>query len=73
MSLSQQPAEGQIFDGNRYTIYAMLAQFGVDIIDMGVVPDDRARLEAAFREAIRTSDDHHSMAVSVGERISSGN
>ena len=68
VSLGQQPAEGQIFDSNRYTIYAMLAQFGVDIIDMGVVPDDRARLEAAFREAIGQADAIiTSGGVSVGE------
>ena len=68
VSLGQQPAEGQIFDSNRYTIYAMLAQFGVDIIDMGVVADEPARLEAAFREAIEQADAIiTSGGVSVGE------
>jgi molybdopterin molybdotransferase len=68
VSLGQQPTEGQIFDSNRYTIYAMLAQFGVDIIDMGVVPDEPARLEAAFRQAIEQADAIiTSGGVSVGE------
>lgn len=68
VSLGQQPAQGQIFDSNRYTIHAMLAQFGVDIIDMGVVPDEPARLDAAFREAIEQADAIiTSGGVSVGE------
>ncbi len=68
VSLGDKPTEGQIYDSNRYTIHAMLSQFGVEIIDMGVVRDDPASLEAAFREAIEQADAIiTSGGVSVGE------
>jgi len=61
-------AEGEIFDSNRYSLHAMLEEAGVDIIDMGVVRDDRSALEAAFREASSMADVViTSGGVSVGE------
>ncbi len=48
--------DGQIFDSNRYTIYGMLQKLNVDINDMGVIPDDRKKIEAAFLEAAERSD-----------------
>ena len=39
----QQPKElpyGCIYDSNRYTLYGMLKRLGVDLIDMGVLPDN---------------------------------
>jgi len=60
--------EGQIYDSNRYTIYGMLARLGVDAIDMGVVRDDPALLETAFRDAAAIADVViTSGGVSVGE------
>ncbi|HJV54282.1 MAG TPA: gephyrin-like molybdotransferase Glp [Noviherbaspirillum sp.] len=47
---------GCIYDSNRYTIYGMLKRLGCDIIDMGVVKDDPAALEAAFRSACENAD-----------------
>jgi molybdopterin molybdotransferase len=47
---------GQIYDSNRYTIFGMLARLGVDIIDMGVIKDDPAAIEQAFREAAGAAD-----------------
>jgi molybdopterin molybdotransferase len=59
---------GEVYDSNRYTLYGMLARLGVDRIDMGVVPDDPARLERAFLEAAATADAViTSGGVSVGE------
>ncbi len=60
--------EGEVYDSNRYTIYGMLLRLGVDVIDMGVVRDDPAALERAFRQAAATADAIVSSGgVSVGE------
>lgn len=40
--------EGQIYDSNRYTIFGMLKNLGVELIDMGIIPDDRQAIENAF-------------------------
>ncbi|MDP2133068.1 MAG: molybdopterin molybdotransferase MoeA [Sulfuritalea sp.] len=60
--------EGAVYDSNRYTLWGMLTRLGCDVIDMGVVRDDPAALEAAFREAAACSDAIiTSGGVSVGE------
>src|SRR6185369_15059384 len=48
--------EGEVYDSNRYTLHGMLSRLGVEIIDMGVVRDDPALLEAAFRKAAAGAD-----------------
>jgi len=59
---------GCVYDSNRYTLWAMLQRLGVELIDMGVVRDEPAALEAAFREAARCADAViTSGGVSVGE------
>ena len=45
-SIGQPLKEGEVYDSNRYTLHGMLARLGVEIIDMGVVRDDPALLEA---------------------------
>jgi molybdopterin molybdotransferase len=40
-SIGQPLDEGCVYDSNRYTIYGMLQRLGCDIVDMGVVRDDR--------------------------------
>lgn len=61
-------AQGQIYDSNRYTLYSMLSRLGVEIIDMGVVRDDRSAVERAFVEAAAIADVIiTSGGVSVGE------
>ncbi len=57
-----------IFDSNRYTLTAALGRLGIEVRDLGIIPDDKtALLEALSRAA------HHSDAiittggVSVGE------
>ncbi|HUN67718.1 MAG TPA: gephyrin-like molybdotransferase Glp [Burkholderiales bacterium] len=60
--------EGQVYDSNRYTLHGMLQGLGVEIIDLGVVRDDPAKLEAAFREAAARADAIITTGgVSVGE------
>ena len=61
-------AEGQIYDSNRYTIYGMLARLNCEMIDMGVIRDDPALIEQAFRVAAESADVVISSGgVSVGE------
>jgi molybdopterin molybdotransferase len=60
--------DGEVYDSNRYTVYGMLSRLGVEIIDMGVVRDDPAKLEAAFRKAASSADAIITTGgVSVGE------
>ena len=60
--------EGEIYDSNRYTVHGMLARLSVEAIDMGVVRDDPARLEKAFRQASEKADVVITTGgVSVGE------
>ncbi len=47
---------GCVYDSNRYTLYGMLQRLGCDLIDMGVVKDDEASLEAAMRIACENAD-----------------
>lgn len=59
---------GQIYDSNRYTLFGMLKRLGVELLDMGVIPDHPQRL----REALATATDEAdaivtSGGVSVGE------
>lgn len=61
-------AEGQIYDSNRYTLFGMLAQAGVELLDMGVIRDEQAAVEQAFIEAASNADAViTSGGVSVGE------
>ena len=59
--------EGEVYDSNRYTVHGMLARLGVEIVDLGVVRDDPAKLEAAFRKASSADAIITTGGVSVGE------
>jgi molybdopterin molybdotransferase len=68
VSIGTQPAEGQIFDSNRYTIHGMLTRLNCEVLDMGVVRDDPKLLERAFHDAAAAADVViTSGGVSVGE------
>ncbi len=68
VSIGSVPGAGQIFDSNRYTIHGMLTRLNCEIIDMGVIRDDPALIEAAFRQAAANADVViTSGGVSVGE------
>ena len=47
---------GCVYDSNRYTLYGMLKRLGCEMFDMGVINDDPAALEAAFRSAAEHAD-----------------
>ena len=60
--------EGQIYDSNRYTIFGMLSRLGVEISDLGVVPDNSDLLEETLLKAASENDVViTSGGVSVGE------
>ncbi len=68
VSFGTAPGAGQIYDSNRYTIHAMLERLGCEVLDMGVVRDDPALIEAAFSQAAEAADVViTSGGVSVGE------
>ena len=68
LSLGEAPREGAVYDSNRYTVFGLLTRMGVEVIDMGVVRDEPAALEAAFREAAARADAIiTSGGVSMGE------
>jgi molybdopterin molybdotransferase len=60
--------EGEVYDSNRYTLFGMLTRLGCEVIDLGVVRDEPATLEAAFHQAAAQADAIlTSGGVSVGE------
>ncbi|MDO6708415.1 molybdopterin molybdotransferase MoeA [Photobacterium sp. 1_MG-2023] len=66
--LGEPLAAGQIYDSNRYGIRALLKQFGCEVLDLGIIPDDPAQLDAAFTQATSAADVLiTSGGVSVGE------
>ena len=68
LSLGEAPREGAVYDSNRYTVFGLLTRLGVEVLDMGVVRDEPAALEAAFRQAAREADAIiTSGGVSMGE------
>ncbi len=46
----------QIYDSNRYTINGMLKDLGVEVIDMGVIPDNRTAISNALIEGAAEAD-----------------
>ena len=67
-SIGQPLGEGCVYDSNRYTLWGMLSRLGLELIDLGVVPDDPDALRAAFTQAAASADAViTSGGVSVGE------
>lgn len=62
------PRGGQIFDSNRYSLRGLLEDFGAEVLDLGILPDDAERLRSVLREAALSADVVLSSGgVSVGE------
>ncbi len=67
-SIGEPLAEGEIYDSNRYTLHAMLTRLGVELIDMGIIRDQREAIEQAFVDAAAIADTViTSGGASVGE------
>ena len=68
LSIGETAREGAVYDSNRYTVFGLLSQLGVQLIDLGVVRDEPDALEAAFVQAAQQADAIiTSGGVSVGE------
>lgn len=55
-SIGEPLAEGCVYDSNRYTLFGMLQRLDCEIVDMGIIKDDAASLEAALRTACECAD-----------------
>jgi molybdopterin molybdotransferase len=47
---------GQIYDSNRYSLLGALQRLGMDVLDLGLVPDDATLLRATIDRAIAEAD-----------------
>ncbi|HLV47543.1 MAG TPA: gephyrin-like molybdotransferase Glp [Aliidiomarina sp.] len=52
----EQKQDFQLYDSNRFVLHAMLERMGFEVINLGLVADDPALIEAAFRNAARQAD-----------------
>lgn len=60
---------GQIYDSNRFSLAGMLQKIGMDIIDLGIIPDNPIMLKKILGNASSSSDALITTGgVSVGER-----
>ena len=68
-SSRDEPSEfGKIYDANRYTLAALLAELGAAITDLGILPDRREVVRDALAEAAQSHDlVLTSGGVSIGE------
>ena len=55
-SVGQPLDEGSVYDSNRYTLHGMLMRLGCEPVDMGVIRDDPASIEAALRDGCQQAD-----------------
>ena len=55
-SIGQRLDPGSIYDSNRHTLRAMLARLGCEPLDLGLVPDDPARIESALLRGAEQAD-----------------
>jgi len=55
-SIGDELGNGNIYDSNRYTLFGMLSELNVDIMDMGVIRDNREDLLQAFESAATQAD-----------------
>ena len=55
-TLGQPLPPGCVYDSNRYSLMGALQRLGMEVIDLGLVPDDPAALQAAVQQAIARAD-----------------
>lgn len=59
---------GEVYDSNRYTLYGMLSDMGVEMVDMGIIADDAEAIGTALTQAAAGADMVITSAgASVGE------
>lgn len=47
---------GELYDSNRYTLFAMLEEAGVEVVDLGIVRDEEQAIRQAFVDAADCAD-----------------
>ncbi|MEO0358724.1 MAG: molybdopterin-binding protein, partial [Pseudomonadota bacterium] len=57
----------QIYDANRPMLLAQVAAWGFDVVDVGIIPDDRASVRAALNQAARADIILTSGGASAGD------
>ena len=55
-TLGQPLDPGCVYDSNRYSLLGALQRLGMDVIDLGLVRDDRAALQATLEAAVAQAD-----------------
>lgn len=67
-SAGQPLKSGGIYESNRFALHALLSDMGIEVIDMGIIKDDKDALRKAFIDAEQQADlIISSGGVSVGE------
>lgn len=61
-SIGEPLKPGDIYDSNRYTLFAMLQKLGIDMLDMGIVKDD----PEALRQALQSGSDNADVVITSG-------
>ena len=54
--LGQRLDAGSVYDSNRYSLMGALQRLGLEVMDLGLVPDDPAALQAALENAMDRAD-----------------
>jgi molybdopterin molybdotransferase len=68
LAAKEEHRNDRIFDSNRPMLIAMLSRLGAEVIDLGIIPDDKSQIRAAFEHANQHCDCViTSGGVSVGE------
>lgn len=49
-------APAGVYDANRFTLIGMLAEYGADVIDLGILPDEQDAIQTALEQAAQQSD-----------------
>lgn len=55
-SLGQVLDAGSVYDSNRYSLMGAVQRLGLEVLDLGVVPDDPAALQAVLKDAMARAD-----------------
>ncbi|MDH5516767.1 MAG: molybdopterin molybdotransferase MoeA [Gammaproteobacteria bacterium] len=55
-SLGETLGPGDIYDSNRYTLFGMLTKLDVDILDLGVIADDKTLIRETLEKAASEAD-----------------
>ncbi|MDH5393419.1 MAG: molybdopterin molybdotransferase MoeA [Gammaproteobacteria bacterium] len=55
-SLGQTLQAGDIYDSNRYTLYGMLKKMDVELLDLGVIADDKTLIKETLENAANSAD-----------------